>query len=77
MYLGASVRCLASPAVIRQGIFALATDGVEGAVLMAWYSSDSEANRLYRRTQYADFQHLLALRGLPFRDGPSPSASIW
>ncbi|KAK0448671.1 hypothetical protein EV421DRAFT_1900382 [Armillaria borealis] len=42
MYLEASVRYLASLGVTKQGVFALATDGVEGAILMAWCSSDSE-----------------------------------
>ncbi|PBK95368.1 hypothetical protein ARMGADRAFT_1062007 [Armillaria gallica] len=42
MYLEASVRYLASLGVTKQGVFALATDGVEGAILMAWCSGDSE-----------------------------------
>ncbi|KAK0225428.1 hypothetical protein IW262DRAFT_686231 [Armillaria fumosa] len=42
MYLEASVRYLASLGVHKQAVFALTTDGVEGAVLMAWCSSDSE-----------------------------------
>ncbi|KAK0505253.1 hypothetical protein EDD18DRAFT_329829 [Armillaria luteobubalina] len=42
MYLEASVRYLASLGVTKQAVFALATDGVEGAILMAWCSSDSE-----------------------------------
>ncbi|SJK96967.1 uncharacterized protein ARMOST_00216 [Armillaria ostoyae] len=42
MYLEASVRYLASPGVTKQGVFALATDGVEGAILMSWCSGDSE-----------------------------------
>ncbi|KAK0476887.1 hypothetical protein IW261DRAFT_1566950 [Armillaria novae-zelandiae] len=42
MFLEASVRYLASLGVTKQAVFALATDGVEGAVLMAWCSSDSE-----------------------------------
>ncbi|KAK0476875.1 hypothetical protein IW261DRAFT_1566937 [Armillaria novae-zelandiae] len=42
MFLEASVRYLASLGVTKQGVFALATHGVEGAVLMAWCSSDSE-----------------------------------
>ncbi|KAK0194908.1 hypothetical protein F5146DRAFT_1172420 [Armillaria mellea] len=42
MYLEASVRYLASLGVTKQAVFALATDGVEGAILMAWCSGDSE-----------------------------------
>ncbi|KAK0476878.1 hypothetical protein IW261DRAFT_1594949 [Armillaria novae-zelandiae] len=42
MYLEASVRFLASLGVTKQAVFALATDGVHGAVLMGWCSSDSE-----------------------------------
>ncbi|KAK0225430.1 hypothetical protein IW262DRAFT_1456510 [Armillaria fumosa] len=42
IYLEASVRYLASLGVTKQAVFALTTDGVEGAVLMAWCSSDSE-----------------------------------
>ncbi|KAK0240842.1 hypothetical protein EDD85DRAFT_992033 [Armillaria nabsnona] len=75
MYLEASVRYLASLGVTKKAVFALATDGVEGAVLMAWCSGDSEANsfllllylhvhlvldRLYCRAQRADVQYLLA-----------------
>ncbi len=44
MYLEASVRYLASLGVTKQGVFAVATDGVEGAILMAWCSSDSEVS---------------------------------
>ncbi|KAK0499577.1 hypothetical protein EDD18DRAFT_1441564 [Armillaria luteobubalina] len=46
LYLEASVRYLASLGVTKQGVFALATDGVEGALLMAWCSTDSEASPL-------------------------------
>ncbi|KAG7439598.1 uncharacterized protein BT62DRAFT_938820 [Guyanagaster necrorhizus] len=42
MYLEASVRYVASLGVMNQGVFALVTDGVEGAVLMAWCSRESE-----------------------------------
>ncbi|KAK0240785.1 hypothetical protein EDD85DRAFT_1019739 [Armillaria nabsnona] len=42
MYLEASVRYLASLGVTKQAVFALVTDGVKGAILMAWCSSDSE-----------------------------------
>ncbi|KAK0476871.1 hypothetical protein IW261DRAFT_1609510 [Armillaria novae-zelandiae] len=42
MSLEASVRFLASLGVTKQAVFALATDGVHGAVLMGWCSSDSE-----------------------------------
>ncbi|KAK0505254.1 hypothetical protein EDD18DRAFT_1399318 [Armillaria luteobubalina] len=42
MYLEASVRYLASLGVTKQAVFALTTDGVEGVILMAWCSSDSE-----------------------------------
>ncbi|KAK0475561.1 hypothetical protein IW261DRAFT_1567960 [Armillaria novae-zelandiae] len=42
MYLEASVRYLASLGVTKQAVFALATDGVEGAILMAWCSGDSQ-----------------------------------
>ncbi|KAK0475549.1 hypothetical protein IW261DRAFT_486591 [Armillaria novae-zelandiae] len=42
MYLEASVRYLASLGVTKRAVFALVTDGVEGAILMAWCSSDSE-----------------------------------
>ncbi|KAK0240829.1 hypothetical protein EDD85DRAFT_947933 [Armillaria nabsnona] len=42
MYLETSVRYLASLGVTKQGVFALATDCVEGAILMAWCSGDSE-----------------------------------
>ncbi|KAK0476876.1 hypothetical protein IW261DRAFT_335908 [Armillaria novae-zelandiae] len=42
MYLEASVRFLAGLGVTKQAVFALATDGVHGAVLMGWCSSDSE-----------------------------------
>ncbi|KAG7440213.1 uncharacterized protein BT62DRAFT_997900 [Guyanagaster necrorhizus] len=48
IYLEASVRYLASLGVTKQGVFALATDGVEGAVLMAWCSRDSEASSFLR-----------------------------
>ncbi|KAK0199318.1 hypothetical protein DFS33DRAFT_1268615 [Desarmillaria ectypa] len=49
MYLEASVRYLASLGVTKHAIFALATDGVEGAVLMAWCSSDSESVYIVER----------------------------
>ncbi len=44
MYLEASVRYLASLGVTKQAVFALITDGVKGAILMAWCSSDSEVS---------------------------------
>ncbi len=44
MYLEASVRYLASLGVTKQAVFALVTDGVKGAILMAWCSSDSEVS---------------------------------
>ncbi|KAG7439471.1 uncharacterized protein BT62DRAFT_976861 [Guyanagaster necrorhizus] len=49
MYAEASVRYLASLGVTKQAVFALATDGVEGAVLMAWCSSDSETVYIVER----------------------------
>ncbi|KAK0225382.1 hypothetical protein IW262DRAFT_1355324 [Armillaria fumosa] len=49
MYLEASVRYLASLGVTKQAVFALATDGVEGAILMAWCSSDSETVYIVER----------------------------
>ncbi|KAG7439463.1 uncharacterized protein BT62DRAFT_924699 [Guyanagaster necrorhizus] len=49
MYAEASVRYLASLGVTKQAVFALATDGVEGAVLMAWCSSDSETIYIVER----------------------------
>ncbi|KAK0200728.1 hypothetical protein DFS33DRAFT_1490101 [Desarmillaria ectypa] len=49
MYLEASVRYLASLGVTKQAVFALATDGVEGAILMAWCSSDSESVYIVER----------------------------
>ncbi|KAK0213304.1 hypothetical protein DFS33DRAFT_1465269 [Desarmillaria ectypa] len=49
IYLEASVRYLASLGVTKQGVFALATDGVQGAVLMAWCSSDSETVYIVER----------------------------
>ncbi|KAK0505264.1 hypothetical protein EDD18DRAFT_1399329 [Armillaria luteobubalina] len=42
IYLEASVRYLASLGVTKQGVFALTTNGIVGAILMAWCSSDSE-----------------------------------
>ncbi|KAK0448637.1 hypothetical protein EV421DRAFT_2016791 [Armillaria borealis] len=50
MYLEASVRYLASLGVTKQGVFALATDGVEGAILMAWCSGDSERVYIVERS---------------------------
>ncbi|KAK0194946.1 hypothetical protein F5146DRAFT_1172537 [Armillaria mellea] len=47
MYLEASVRFLASLGVTKQGVFALVTDGVKGAILMAWCSSVSDSERVY------------------------------
>ncbi|KAK0201457.1 hypothetical protein DFS33DRAFT_1439813 [Desarmillaria ectypa] len=44
MYLEASIRYLASLGVTKKAVFALATDDVEGAVLIAWCSSDSKAS---------------------------------
>ncbi|KAK0213307.1 hypothetical protein DFS33DRAFT_1465270 [Desarmillaria ectypa] len=49
MYLEASVRYLTSFGVTKQAIFALATDGVEGAIIMAWCSSDSESVYIVER----------------------------
>ncbi|KAK0462513.1 uncharacterized protein EV420DRAFT_1192487 [Desarmillaria tabescens] len=49
MYLEASVRYLASLGVTKKAVFALATDGVEGAILMAWCSSDSESVYIVER----------------------------
>ncbi|KAK0194896.1 hypothetical protein F5146DRAFT_1023324 [Armillaria mellea] len=49
MYLEASVRFLASLGVTKQAVFALATDGVEGALLMAWCSSDLETVYIVER----------------------------
>lgn len=49
LYLEASVRYLASLGVTKQGVFALATDGVEGALLMAWCSTDSETVYIVER----------------------------
>ncbi|KAG7439459.1 uncharacterized protein BT62DRAFT_957977 [Guyanagaster necrorhizus] len=49
MYAEASVRYLASLGVTKQAVFALATDGVEGAVLMAWCSNDSETVYIVER----------------------------
>ncbi|KAK0225383.1 hypothetical protein IW262DRAFT_682362 [Armillaria fumosa] len=49
MYLEASVRYLASLGVTKQAVFALATDGVEGAILMAWCPSDSETVYIIER----------------------------
>ncbi|KAG7445574.1 uncharacterized protein BT62DRAFT_896617 [Guyanagaster necrorhizus] len=49
MYTEASVRYLASLGVTKQAVFALATDGLEGAVLMAWCSSDSETVYIVER----------------------------
>ncbi|PBK73378.1 hypothetical protein ARMSODRAFT_971830 [Armillaria solidipes] len=59
MYLEASVRYLASLEVTKKAVFALATDGVEGAVLMAWCSGNLEASLplpkvLLRLREYGD-----------------------
>ncbi|SJK96954.1 uncharacterized protein ARMOST_00203 [Armillaria ostoyae] len=60
MYLEASVRYLASLEVTKKAVFALATDGVEGAVLMAWCSGNLETvyiverNVLLRLREYGD-----------------------
>ncbi|KAK0505718.1 hypothetical protein EDD18DRAFT_3220 [Armillaria luteobubalina] len=49
MYLEASVRYLASLGVTKLAVFALVTDGVEGAILMAWCSSDLETIYIVER----------------------------
>ncbi|KAK0491503.1 hypothetical protein IW261DRAFT_1438085 [Armillaria novae-zelandiae] len=49
LYLEASVRYLASLGVTKEAVFALATDGVEGALLMAWCSTDSETVYIVER----------------------------